>query len=324
MRVATSTCVLLLFATGAAAAATTAAAPATATATHAESASASAPGDGADPLLRPLATERAARWLAPQPPLRVHGNTYLVGFGGLNVALVRTSAGLVLIDGALPQGVPQIRDHLRRLGFELREVKLILSTEPHYDHSGGLAALERDTGGTVVASAAAAEVLRTGRSGPDDPQASWLIDFPPVQRVRAVRDGETLTLGDVTLTARATPGHTPGSMSWTWRSCEGERCANVVFASSLNPLAAEDYRYSAPANRAMVAAFRSTFATLRALPCDLLLTAHPEHSGGDAKLARFRAAPDPNPFLDTGACRAYADRYERAFDELLAKEAAAP
>lgn len=282
-----------------------------------------APAPADDPLVRPIAAQSAARWLAPQPPTRIHGNTYLVGFGGLNVALVRTSAGLVLVDGALPQGVPQIREHLRRLGFALGDVKYILSTEPHYDHAGGLAALARDTGATVIASARAADVLRAGRSGPDDPQAAWLVDFPAVPTVRTVRDGETLRLGDVTIVARATPGHTPGSMSWTWRSCERERCADVVFASSLNPLAAENYRYSDPANAGLVQAFRRTFATLRALPCDLLLTAHPEHSGGVEKFARFREAPDPNPFLDAGACRAYADRFERAFDEVLAKEAAA-
>lgn len=281
-----------------------------------------------DPLTRPLAPQSASRWLGPQPPVRIHGNTYLVGFGGLNVAVIRTDAGLVLVDAALPQAVPQILANVRRLGFDPRDVKLILSTEPHFDHAGGLAALARDTGGTVVASAPAAEVLRAGRSGADDPQAAWLPEFPPVPQVRALRDGETLALGGVTITARATPGHTPGSMSWSWRSCEPDAgaasgCVDVVFASSLNPVAAEDYRYSDPAHGALAAAFRRTFASLRALPCDLLITAHPDQSGGDAKLARFRQQPRPNPFLEPGACRDYAERYERAFDELLAKEAAA-
>src|SRR5512139_1745153 len=87
-----------------------------------------------DPLIRPIAPESSARWLQPQPPTRIFGNTWLVGFGGLNVALIRTSAGLILIDGALPQAAPAIQENIRRLGFDVSDVKLILSTEPHFDH----------------------------------------------------------------------------------------------------------------------------------------------------------------------------------------------
>lgn len=282
-----------------------------------------AAADGTDdPLLRPIAPETASRWLQHQPPARIFGNSYLVGFEGLSVALIRTSEGLILIDGAVPQAVPRIEANIRSLGFDLTDIKFILSTEPHYDHGGGLAALARDTGATVLASAPAAKVLRKGRSGPDDPQMAWLPSFPPVERVRAVRDGERVRLGDVTITAVATPGHTPGSMSWTWRSCEADGCAQMVFASSLTPLAAEGYQFSAPQNSAATAAFRRTFEVLRAIPCEILLTAHPDASGGNAKFARLQRQEDPNPFLDPRACEAYADRYEAALEERLAREAA--
>ena len=278
---------------------------------------------GDDPLLRPIAPASSARWLTPQPPTRIFGNTYLVGFGGLNVALIRTRAGLILVDAGVPQGVRAVAANIRRLGFRLRDVRYILSTEPHFDHAGGLAALVRDTGATVVASPAAAEVLGRGRSGADDPQAAWLAPFPPVGRVRVMRDGEQLRLGDTVVTARATPGPTAGSMSWSWRACEGRRCADVLFGSSLNPIAAENYRFSDPAHAAGLAAFRRTFASLRALPCDILLTAHPDQSGGDAKFARLQRRREPNPFLDPAACRSYADRFERLLDARLAEEAAA-
>lgn len=278
--------------------------------------------DGDDPLLRPIAPASSARWLKPQPPTRIFGNTYLVGFGGLNVGLIRTSVGLILIDGAVPQGVHAIEKNFRKLGFKLGDVKLILSTEPHFDHAGGIAALARDTGAMVIASAPAAQVLRQGRSGPDDPQAAWLAAFPPVKRLRVVRDGERLRLGDTIVTARATPGHTSGSMSWTWRSCESTRCAAMVFGSSLNPIAADGYRFSDPAHAASIAAFRRTFAAVRALPCDILLTAHPDQSGGDVKIARLQQQRQPNPYLDAQACGAYADKSERLLEARLAEEAA--
>lgn len=273
-----------------------------------------------DPLLQPIAPEYARRWLGVEIPTKLYGNTYLVGFSGLDVALISTSEGLVLIDGAVPQAVPAIEDNIRRLGFRIEDVKYILSTEPHYDHSGGLAALARDSGATVISSPEAAGALRRGMSGAEDPQAAWLEPFPAVEPVRTLRDGEILRLGDVEITARATPGHTPGSMSWSWRSCEDGDCKTVVFGSSLNPIAAEGYRFSDPANRALRDAFRTTFASLRAMPCDILLTAHPDQSGGDARLAQLRQGVEPNPFIDPTACRAYADKYEALFDQKLERE----
>lgn len=260
-----------------------------------------------DPLLRPIAPDFASRWLTPQAPSRLHGNTYSVGFGGLSVALIDTGAGLILIDGAVPQAVPDIEANIRSLGFSLKDVKLILSTEPHYDHAGGLAALARDTGATVVAGREAARVLKAGRSGPDDPQLPWLPPFPAVETVRGVRDGDKIQLGNATVTAVATPGHTAGSMSWAWQSCEGERCVNVVFAASLNPVAPDDFRFSDSAQRGIVEAYRRSFTRMRALPCDLLITAHPDFrpSGSSA---------------DPSACAAYADAAAQRLADRLKQE----
>lgn len=276
----------------------------------------------ADPLLTPIAPEYAKRWLTPEEPIQVHGNTYLVGFEGLTVALIRTSEGLILVDGALPQAVGEIEANLTRLGLSIRDVKYILSTEPHYDHAGGLAALSRDSGGTVLAAREAAEVLASGQPGRTDPQFSMLEPMPPVQNLRAMQDGETVTLGEVTVTAHATPGHTPGSMSWSWRSCEGDDCRDVVFASSFNPISEDGYRFTAPANRSLHDGFIRTFAAMRALPCDILLSAHPGQSGQDGRRARRAADGLTNSFVDPSACRAYADRHERLFEARVARERA--
>lgn len=278
------------------------------------------PDPAHDPLLQPIAPEYARRWLGVEAPIRLYGNTYLVGFSGLDVALIATSDGLILIDGAVPQAVMDIEANIRRLGFRVEDVKYILSTEPHYDHAGGLAALARDSGATVIASPAAAAVLRRGRSGADDPQFSTVLAFPAVERVRALQDGEILRLGEVEITARATPGHTPGSMSWSWRSCEAGDCKTVVFGSSLNPITSGAYRYSDPANRALLDGFRATFESLRAMPCDILLSAHMEQSGGDVRLAQLRQGVEPNPFIDPTACRAYVDKHEALLERRLERE----
>lgn len=279
---------------------------------------------GDDPLTRPIASDFAARWLGPQPPRRIYGDTYLVGFRGMSVGLIDTGAGLILVDAALPQSVAAVEANIRALGFGLRDVKFILSTEPHYDHAGGLAALARDTGATVVASAAAAVVLRRGRPGADDPQLGDLPDQPRVLGpLRIARDGQGIRLGRVTVMPVATPGHTPGSMSWRWRSCEGRACLNMVFAASLNPVSVDGYRFSAPEHRGVVAALRRSIARIAAVPCDVLFTAHPDNSGGDAKFARLEAGARPNPFIDPGGCRALAARQSRILDERLAQEGVA-
>ncbi|MCX8475799.1 MAG: subclass B3 metallo-beta-lactamase [Sphingomonas sp.] len=284
--------------------------------------SSTAPAQQADdPLLRPIAPESATKWLGPEAPIRVFGNFYLVGFEGLNVGLIDTGAGLILIDGAVPQGVRAIEANIRKLGFRVEDVKYILSTEPHYDHAGGIAALARDSGATVIAGTAAATVLRGG-TDPSDAQASWLEPFPAVSRLRMVRDGERIRLGAVTVTARATPGHTRGSTSWTWQSCEGRQCRTIVFAASLNPVAPPAYRFSNPDHAWLIASFRQSFATMRRMPCDILITAHPSQSGGAEKRQRLGQRAKPNPYIDPDACRAYAQDFAAALDERLAQERA--
>lgn len=261
-----------------------------------------------DPLTRPMEVERARKWLAPLPPEKLFGGSYLVGFGGLSIALIDTGAGLVLIDGALPQAAPAILDNVRKLGFNPEDIKFILSTEPHFDHSGGLAALARDTGGTVIASARGADGLRAGALAKDDPQLGYGGNWPRVARVRVVKDGEVIRLGRTAITAHATPGHTMGSMSWSWRECERKACKAIVFASSLNPISADGYRYTAPSSAAIVRGFEASYKRMDGLACDILISPHPDNAG----TGRYNAAP--------GACRSYVARSRDLLAKRLARE----
>lgn len=267
---------------------------------------ASAPAD--DPLTQPIGGSRAAEWLMSEPPERIFGHSYLVGFAGLSVVLIDTGDGLVLVDGALPQSAAAVLANVRQLGFDSKDIKFILSTEPHWDHAGGLAALARDTGATVVASARGAEGLRLGRHAADDPQLAYGGSWPAVDSVRVMRDGEVLPLGKARITARATPGHTMGSMSWSWQACEGKKCKEIVFAASLNPVSSDDYKFSSAAGAPFLAGFKQSYRTMDALKCDILISAHPDNAGE----GRYNAAPR--------ACRAYAERSRTALAKRLAAE----
>ena len=280
-----------------------------------------------DPLTQPIASPYAAQWNRPQQPARIHGDTYYVGVGGLSVALIHTRDGLILIDGALPQSVAAIEEHILELGFRVEDIKFILNTEAHFDHSGGIAALARDSGAQVIASPLGAQALRAGRVLDTDPQAGEIDAMPAVQNVREIADGETLRLGGVAVTARYTPGHTPGSTSWTWMSCEdaeGHQCLNVVFGASLTPVGADHFHFIGDAGHGdMTPAFRRTMQDFALLPCDILISAHPDHSGADEKLRRLLEGATPNPFIDAQACRDYAAKNEAKLDVRIAKEKAA-
>lgn len=262
-------------------------------------------------------------WTQPQKPFRIYGNTYYVGMRGLSAILIESSDGLVLIDGTLPQNAAQIEANITSLGYKLGDVKLILNTHAHSDHAGAIAALARDTGARVVASEIGAKELMLGGKYPDDPQFGGGLDYPPIARVDTVADNGVLRLGNVQITAHYTPGHTPGSTTWTWQSCEGERCLHIVYADSISPLTEGSYRYSDPAHPERVQNFRRGLSVLASLPCDILVTPHPDAIDFLERAAQRDAGAKPDPLIKPDACKAYSAAGTRNLDAKLAKEQAA-
>jgi metallo-beta-lactamase class B len=263
-------------------------------------------------------------WNAPREPFRVYGNTYFVGTGGLSSILLVGSAGSVLIDGGLSQSAALIAENIRKLGFRLADVRILLNSHTHYDHAGGIAALQRASGASVLASPASRGALQRGEPTPDDPQFGFGHDanaFPSVPQVQVVEDNQTLTLGDLAITARFTPGHTPGGTSWTWRSCEGPRCLDLVYADSLTAISSPGFLYSRSAGEVdRVKSFRASIDRVAALPCDILLAPHPGFLALDEKLAARARAPASNPFIDPAACRSYAAAARERLTQRIAEE----
>lgn len=264
-----------------------------------------------------ISTDRAA-WNAPQKPFRIYGNTWYVGPHGLSSILVDTGQGLILLDGDLPESAPRIEAHIRALGFRIRDVKWILNSHTHIDHAGGIAALQRASGAQVLASEAGARALELGGADPADPLYGSVPDYTPVRQVRTVRDGDTLQLGHVAITVHYTPGHTPGSTSWTWMSCEGTNCLHMVYADSLSPVSAPKFRFSD--HPRYLAAFRGSIATVAALPCDILLTPHPEASDFWRRAQRRKPAADTAALIDDDACHRYAAAAAKALRARVAQE----
>ena len=249
--------------------------------------------------------EVCAAWNEDQTPFRIFGNTYYVGVKGLSSVLITSPQGHVLIDGGLPESAPKIIANIGALGFRIKDVKLILNSHGHIDHAGGLAELQRRSNALVAASPSAALDLASGEVGPDDPQYHALPKYPPVKDMRLARDGGQFNVGPIKLTAHATPGHTPGGLSWTWQSCDGPRCLNMVYADSLNAVSRPGFKFSASSEYPnAVADLRHSFETLEKLPCDVLISAHPEASQLWERL-EASATAGSEAFVDPQACRAY-------------------
>lgn len=261
-------------------------------------------------------------WSQPHQPFRIYGNTWYVGTQGLSAILITSPDGHVLIDGTLPRNATQIEANIRALGFKLRDIRVILNSHAHADHAGAIARLAKDSGAQVQASSSGARALMAGGNDPDDPQYGSAPLYPAVARVAVVNDGGRVHVGTISITAHYTPGHTPGSTSWTWQSCEGGRCLAMVYADSLTALGGKNYRFTDDGKHPhRVEDFRHSIARVAALPCDILLTPHPDASDLIGRAERRGRDDEPGALIDRQACRNYAAGARQRFDALLREEA---
>lgn len=262
----------------------------------------------------------ADSWTARTAPVRIIDNIYYVGTMDLASYLITTPAGHILIDTGMTQNAEAIGASITGLKFNLRDVRIILTTQAHFDHVGALAKLKEMTGARVLVSAADATLIEGGGKG------DYLFGpdyyFPPTKVDGLVKDGEAIRLGGVELMPHLTPGHTRGDTTWTMTARDEEGVLrNVVFAGSTSvnpgtklvgnaeyPAIAEDYQRS--------------FAVLKGLPCDVFLAAHASAYGGVEKIAKARAGVKPNPFIDPDGYQQAVARSERAFLAELTKQSA--
>ena len=254
-------------------------------------------------------------WSDPAPPVHIYGSVYNVGTCTITALLITSPKGHVLLDAATTEAAPHIAANIERLGFRLQDVRLIGASHEHHDHVGGLAEMQRLTGGIVMAMPAAFNTLETGVLDESDPQSELHAPFPGTGVGIILFDGNPLRAGPNVLRAYATPGHAPGSTTWSWRACERQRCVTIVYADSVTAVSADDYRFSE--HGGYVAAFRNSLRIIGSLKCDLLITPHP---GASNLIERLDGK---GPLISEGQCKDYAARGAAALDARLAREAEA-
>jgi len=270
-------------------------------------------------LLSVVALVLVGRWLnatkvggqQPAEPFRIAGNFYYVGANDIAAFLITGPQGHVVLDAGYPTTARMIMASIAKLGFVIKDVKVLLNSEPHADHAGGLAVLQQASGAKLWASEASADALTSGGDDPDlvlpVRTLVWLgvIErYPPPRVDHRFKDGETIRVGPIALTAHITAGHTRGCTSWSFPVRDGDRVLNVVSVCDTGVLATSRYPRQADDRERSV-------RVLRSLPADIWVTNHARMWGRYRKFVASTTAKNPvDPFIDPEGYRAFIDAAE--------------
>ena len=237
------------------------------------------------------------------PPHRILANIYYVGTKTLSSFLIVTPAGNILIDSTYERNVPVILHSVEQLGFKFSDIKILLGNHAHGDHMEGDALVKMVTGAEVEAMAEDVPALQAMKPGGKE---------HPIDRI--LHDGDTVSLGGVTLTAHLVAGHTRGCTAWTTDVDDNGKIEHVVFGCSL--------RAPAVITPAIAAEFERTFAVVKTLPCDVMLGDHGSQFGLVQKYPEIKPGA-PNPYIDKATCRREIDVEEAMFHAIMAEQAKA-
>ena len=264
------------------------------------------------------ATDWPAAWHEPTEPFHVVGNIYYVGSKGIAAYLIVSPKGDILLDGTEPENGAMIERNIARLGFNIRDVKVLLNNHAHFDHAGALAQLKADSGATFLASPRDKPILETGHITLEN--SNDLLDFPPVKVDRVLRDGEVVRLGPIAMKAIFTPGHTPGCTSWSTTVRDHGRTLAVVFPCSIT--VGGNRLVGNKGYPDIASDFRRSFARLGAMKADVVLPGHPDLVDVQGRAAR-RIGDSPDAFIDRAALPKLVAESRRDFEQELAKQQAA-
>jgi metallo-beta-lactamase class B len=269
-------------------------------------------------VLLALTLVLAGRWLnatkvggqGPAEPFRIAGNLYYVGATDVAAFLITGPDGHVLIDAGYPTTASLILRSVANLGFDIKDVKVLLASEPHPDHAGGLGVLQQASGAQIWASEANADAIEAGGDDPDlmlpIRALTWMgvVGYPSTHVHHRFRDGDTIRVGPIAITAHVTAGHTRGSTSYSFAVRDGDRALNVVSACGLGVLGTSTYpEQKADRERSL--------RVLRGLPADIWVTNHARAWGRYRKfVASASAANKADPFIDPAGYRAFLDAEE--------------
>jgi metallo-beta-lactamase class B len=251
----------------------------------------------------------------PAEPFRIAGNLYFVGASDLGAFLLTGPQGHVVLDGGYPTTAPLIMASIAKLGVDIKEVKVLVNSDPMPEQAGGLTVLQQASGAQLWASEASAEVIASGGDNRDMSLPlralfrGGIAGYPAARVEHRFTDGDTIRVGPIALTAHVTGGYTRGGTSWSFQVRDGDRVLNVVSVCGLGVTLG--MRYSEQR-----ADLERAFHVLRSLPVDIWITSHGRRWGRYRKFVASRTAKNPvDPFIDRQGYRDYIDAAEEEFRE---------
>lgn len=252
----------------------------------------------------------------PVKPFRIVDDVYFVG-ARLNQPsyLFTTTDGHILLDTSYEKHVAEIVDNVEKLGYDVEDIRYLISSHAHHDHVGGHSSMREITGALTIASRADADVIESGGATDFRDRGTWA----PAEVDRIIEDGDTVQLGDRVLTAHFTPGHTKGCTTWTTVVEENGRLLNLAVLGGLRVNNNEPL-VNHPMYPEMPQDFAWSFARLKVLPVDIYLGAHGYWFNVKEKHERLLAGAETNPFIDPVGYRYAISHWETEYLERLRTE----
>ncbi|CAM4044090.1 metallo-beta-lactamase class B [Pedobacter westerhofensis] len=254
-------------------------------------------------------------WSRPYAPFRIAGNLYYVGTYDLACYLITTPKGHILINTGLAASAKMIKTSVESLGFKFADIRILLTTQAHYDHMGAMAAIKKMTGAAMAVDEKDAAVMADGGSS-DYALGGFGRSYQPLKADRLLQDGDTISLGAMNLVMLHHPGHTKGSCSFLFDVKDEQKSYRVLIANL--PSIVTDKKFAEVTAYPEIARdYAYTLNALKHLSFDIWLSSHAsqfglhqKHQPGDAY--------NPAAFIDRRGYDAALDDLQKAYDQKLA------
>jgi len=263
---------------------------------------------------------KALKWEEPAEPIKIVGPLYFVGTKGLGVFLFTTSEGHILMNTGMPSSGPMIVESIRKLGFKPEDVRIMINGHAHIDHAGAFAYFKKQFGARLAVMKDDVAAMESGDK--DDFKYANGFVYPPVKVDRVLRDGDTIKMGDVLLTAYHTPGHTRGATTWIGNIVVDGKAYVVAFpdGAGFNP----GYRLAKnPSYPGIADDYRRTHHMLEMLKPDIWLAQHNEYYDFEDKRQRAQTE-GVNAWMDAEGYRRFVAEKKRAFEDQVDDEMGVP
>lgn len=217
-------------------------------------------------------TDTPKEWSAAYPPFRIAGNIYYVGTYDLACYLITTPKGNILINTGLASSAAQIEKNVASLGFKFRDIKILLTTQAHYDHLGAMAEIKKLTGAKMMVDEKDAQVMKDG-GRTDYALGGKESSYTPIIADRLLKDKDLIQLGGTSITMLHHPGHTKGSCSFLLKTKDEKRSYTVLIANM--PSIVTEKKFSEiPAYPTISKDYAYSFSSLKKLSFDIWLSSH--------------------------------------------------